>query len=294
MTAEVWMAAAWAAFFTLLAAATWIDLRERIIPDAITVTGVVLGLVAITLMPAMLLPITCLEPRSFAPPLPVADVLAAFGGLASSPPPAWLGARPHVGGLAMCLVIFLGWWWACTVPCGPPRRGPAAVAEPRLLLALAGGLGIAAVWNAGGARFAALESALIGLAVSAGLVWATREGASRALGREAMGFGDVTLMAMIGAWLGWQGAVLVFFLATFIGLAHGIGGLMLRRDHELPYGPSLCLAAVIVVVTWRSLWPRVEGFFAEPATLAAVLVGVVVLTGVTLAVWRRIRGQIPG
>ena len=35
-----------------------------------------------------------------------------------------------------------------------------------------------------------------------------------------MGFGDVTLMAMIGAFLGWQAAVLTFFLAPFFGLAH--------------------------------------------------------------------------
>ena len=43
---------------------------------------------------------------------------------------------------------------------------------------------------------------------------------SRMLGREAMGFGDVTLMAMIGAFLGWQAAVLTFFLGAFFGLAH--------------------------------------------------------------------------
>ena len=35
-----------------------------------------------------------------------------------------------------------------------------------------------------------------------------------------MGFGDVTLMGMIGAFLGWQAAVLTFFLAPFFGLAH--------------------------------------------------------------------------
>lgn len=290
MSEQTVMAAAWLAFFSLLAAATWIDLRERIIPDVITVPGVILGLVVITLMPAMLLPITCAEPRSFAPPLLVPDVLGAFGGLASAPPPEWLGGRPHAGGLLVSLGIFLGWWWTCTAPFRPPCRGLAALAEPRLLVAVAGVAGIVAAWAVGGMRFVALESALVGLAVSAGLVWATREGASRALGREAMGFGDVTLMAMIGAWLGWQAAVLVFFLATFIGLAHGLAGLVVHRDHELPYGPSLCLAAVAIVFGWRPVWERVGEFFAEPLTLAVVLVSVVVLTALSLAVWQRIRG----
>lgn len=281
--------AAHALFFALLAAATWIDLRRRIIPDAITVPGVVLGLLAVTLVPGMLLPVTCAEPRSFAPPLVVPDVLGAFGGLASHPPPAWLGGRPQVGGLLLALGIFLSWWWACTVPFFAPQRGIAMVAEPRLLLLLCGVGGVVAAWGDGGTRFTALLSALIGLAVSAGLVWATREGASRALGREAMGFGDVTLMAMIGGWLGWQAAVLVFFLATFIGLAHGLAGLLLKRDHELPYGPSLCLAAVIVVLAWRPLWERVSGFFEDPLLLAVMLVAVVVLTAVALAAWRRWR-----
>lgn len=290
MSESVVMAAAWLVFFALLAAATWVDWRERIIPDVITVPGVILGLAVVTLMPAMLLPITCVEPRSFAPPLPVPDVLGAFGGLVSLPPPSWLGGRPHVGGLLLCVAIFLGWWWTCTVPFLPPRRGISMLAEPRLLIALVGSVGIVAAWNAAGVRFVALESALIGLAVSAGLVWATREGASRALGREAMGFGDVTLMAMIGAWLGWQAAVLVFFLATFIGLAHGLVGLVLHRDHELPYGPSLCLAAVAIVLGWRRVWDQVGDFFADPLMLAAVLVSVVVLTALSLAVWRRIRG----
>lgn len=277
------------AFFALLAAASWIDLRERVIPDGITVPGVVLGLLAVWLAPTILLPITVDQPRSFAAPLPIPDVLGAFGGLVAEPGPAWLAGRPQAMGLLLALGIFLAWWLFCTAPFLAGSGFPAAVMEPRTLVGVFGVAGIIAAWRIGGTRFVALESALIGLAVSAGLVWATRAGASRALGREAMGFGDVTLMAMIGAWLGWQAAVLVFFLATFIGLAHGIVGLVIHRDHELPYGPSLCLAAVIVVLAWRPLWERVGGFFADPLTLAVVLVGVVVLTALALAAWRRVR-----
>ena len=36
-----------------------------------------------------------------------------------------------------------------------------------------------------------------------------------------MGFGDVTLLAMIGAFVGWQGVIVVFFLAPFAGAVIG-------------------------------------------------------------------------
>ena len=281
-------------FFTLLAAATWVDMRYRVIPDEITVTGVVLGLAAACLLPDPLLPVGWGQERSFAPPAILPDVLGAFGGLRSVPAPAWLGGMPLIGGLALTGGIFVAWWFFCTAPFIEAQGSglatlPRLLSEPRNLVLVAGVSGIVIVWFFSGHRFDALQSSLIGLAVAAGLVWGVREGASRAMGREAMGFGDVTLMAMIGSWLGWQPSVMVFFIATFLGLAHGLLGLLLHRDNELPYGPSLCLAAGLVVVGWRSLWQQVEGFFADPLLLAVVLVAVVVLTAVALWVWQWVR-----
>jgi hypothetical protein len=61
--------AAHAVLGLLLAAAAWIDIRYRVIPDCVTVPGVILGLVVVWLMPDVLLPIGCEVPRSFAPPL---------------------------------------------------------------------------------------------------------------------------------------------------------------------------------------------------------------------------------
>lgn len=62
---------------------------------------------------------------------------------------------------------------------------------------------------------------------------------------ESMGGGDVKLLAMIGAFLGWQKAVLTFFLAPFLGAIIGIINLLVRRDHTIPYGPFLSLAALM-------------------------------------------------
>lgn len=64
---------------------------------------------------------------------------------------------------------------------------------------------------------------------------------------SSMGGGDVKLLAMIGAFLGWQKAVLAFFLAPFLGIIIGIINLLVKKDHTLPYGPFLSLAALISI-----------------------------------------------
>jgi leader peptidase (prepilin peptidase)/N-methyltransferase len=62
---------------------------------------------------------------------------------------------------------------------------------------------------------------------------------------ESMGGGDVKLLAMIGAFLGWERALLTFFIAPFFGAVVGIINLMVRKDHTIPYGPFLSLGAVL-------------------------------------------------
>jgi leader peptidase (prepilin peptidase)/N-methyltransferase len=62
---------------------------------------------------------------------------------------------------------------------------------------------------------------------------------------ESMGGGDVKLLAMIGAFLGWKLAILTFFLAPFLGAIVGIVNLIVKKDHTIPYGPFLALAAMI-------------------------------------------------
>lgn len=62
---------------------------------------------------------------------------------------------------------------------------------------------------------------------------------------ESMGGGDIKLLAMIGAFLGWQRVLLTFFLAPFFGAVIGIINLVSKKDHTIPYGPFLSLAAVL-------------------------------------------------
>lgn len=75
------------------------------------------------------------------------------------------------------------------------------------------------------------------------------------IAKEGMGFGDVTLMAAIGAFLGWQATVLVFFLAPFMGLAVNVFHWLFRGTRQIPYGPYLGAAAMLVIASWKWLWP---------------------------------------
>lgn len=281
-----------AILFLFLAAAAWVDLRHRVIPDAITVPGVLAGLGWNAVFPDTLLPIARLMARSFATPTVGLDVLGPTGGLSEPGLPAWLASTPAVGGLAAAGLMFAIWWWAGTAPDdAPPEANTQArrLPGPRLLIAVAGAGGIVAVWLVGGSHWAGLVTGLVGLTVAGGLIWATRLGASWALGREAMGFGDVTLMAMAGAWLGWQACLLACLLAVFLGLVHGLGQLLRHAESELPFGPSLCLGLVIVVVVWQRLWDAASPQFERPLEMALVAGLVIGLTAITLWAWARLQ-----
>ena len=273
--------------FWLLAAATWIDARQRVIPDWITLPGALAGLLSAWSWPKTLLPIMVERPRSFAAPSLQGDVLAWYGGLDAGAGDPFTAA-PRVAGLGLAIGIF-GLWWAVCTEAAPGERAFGRFSARNALLGT-GLLALTAAWWVGTDRFEALQTGLVGLAVSGGLVWTTRAGASHALGREAMGLGDVTLMAMVGAWLGWQACVLTFFLAAFIGLGHGVVQYLRHRENELPFGPSLCLAAAVVVIAWQPLWWTGAVHFEQPGQLMVVVTSVVVLTAITLFVWRSLRG----
>lgn len=83
------------------------------------------------------------------------------------------------------------------------------------------------------------ESA-IGSIVGGGLLWLVAIVGSMALGREAMGGGDIKMMAMLGAFLGWQGAVLTVFLGALLGTLVFLP-IAFRSDRLIPFGVFLAL-----------------------------------------------------
>lgn len=95
---------------------------------------------------------------------------------------------------------------------------------------------------------------LAGAAVGAGITWLARGISSAILGQEAMGLGDVTLMAMIGSVLGWQPVLFVFAFAPFCALFVGVAVKVILNRPYVPYGPYLSVSTVVVMLTWRWLW----------------------------------------
>ncbi|MBU6412823.1 MAG: A24 family peptidase [Planctomycetes bacterium] len=96
----------------------------------------------------------------------------------------------------------------------------------------------------------ALGGVLMGYLIGGGIVWIFRILGSLGFGKEAIGLGDVHLMAAVGAVLGWIDPILAFFGAAFVGIAFQIvkvvSGGRIRR--AMAYGPCLAIATVLVIL----------------------------------------------
>ncbi len=114
-----------------------------------------------------------------------------------------------------------------------------------------------------------------GLLTGAGLMWAARIAAHVILGMPAIGFGDVTLMAMIGAFMGWQPTLCVLAIAPLVGLVLGLGGRVVTGRSFVAFGPYLCIAAYIVLCTWHMLWEGIQlrMIFSHWPTVAGMVAG---------------------
>jgi len=136
------------------------------------------------------------------------------------------------------------------------------------------------------ARVPAAAGSLIfslwGLLVGMGLTWAVRYLARLAFRREAMGFGDVKLMGGVGAFLGWDGALLTFFLGCLCGAVGGSIQKQFSKDPFVAFGPYLALAAVItlffkdpILFFLTETWPRWQ---QDHAASPWMLVGIGVIS----------------
>ncbi len=91
------------------------------------------------------------------------------------------------------------------------------------------------------------KASLAGMALGGGVLWAVAEAYHWLTGREGMGGGDVKLLAMIGAFLGWPAVPITLLIASLTGTLAGITVILSQgRDSRtpIPFGPFLALGAV--------------------------------------------------
>ena len=99
-------------------------------------------------------------------------------------------------------------------------------------------------------------SALFGLLVGGAWIWGVRILGTLGFGKEAMGMGDVYILAAVGAVTGWLIPTIAFFAAPFLGLMWTAATILLRasaRVRVLPYGPSLAMASVLAMLFYDTL-----------------------------------------
>ena len=94
------------------------------------------------------------------------------------------------------------------------------------------------------------QESLIGILAGGGILYAVALGYQLVTGRDGMGGGDIKLLAMIGALIGWQGILFTIFFSSLSGtlvgllLALATGGSMKSR---LPFGPFLAAGAIAYI-----------------------------------------------
>ena len=98
--------------------------------------------------------------------------------------------------------------------------------------------------------FVDLESAVIGAAAGYLILWSVYMLFKKLTGKEGMGFGDFKLLAMLGAWLGWQMLPAIILLSSAVGAVIGIALIASNRHQRgipIPFGPFLAAAGWIAL-----------------------------------------------
>lgn len=211
-------------FLSLLIACTATDIRDYVIPDQLTYTGIILAILLAAVSGQLQIIHLWVDWNEEIP------------GFRGPYIPSWLDAHRHLHGIAWSLA-------GC----------------------LAGG----------------------------GLTWFARITSHLILGREALGMGDVTLMAMIGSFLGWQATLMVFIPAPLIGILCGIIIRLLTGRSFVAYGPYLCISAGFILFTFRWIWERTKLTFGDAVSIG-ILSGVALGSFLFLLFLLRMYRLIPG
>ncbi len=232
-----------AVLVSALIVASFIDLELRIIPDAITIRGMMVAPVVALLVPA-------LHPDGAKTWIGKGlGALSARLGAAALPRPGNFGLcaiAVVAGALGVALGVLGYSLYQRVVRPGAPRR----MADGLLGGALGGMVaGVSVVgllrpeWLEN-ARVYSFSAALAGMLVGSAFVLFIGIVGSRVFRKPAMGFGDVKLMGLLGAFAGWDGVLAGFFLACFLGSVIGVIVILRSKSRTIPFGPFLASGAL--------------------------------------------------
>jgi leader peptidase (prepilin peptidase)/N-methyltransferase len=103
---------------------------------------------------------------------------------------------------------------------------------------------------------------LLGILLGGGILYAVAAGYLLLTKTEGMGGGDIKLLAMIGAFLGYKAVLVTVFVSAFVGSVVGVTLMLLKgkdRKYAIPFGPFLALAAVICLFWQQQLIAWYQG-----------------------------------
>ena len=118
-----------------------------------------------------------------------------------------------------------------------------------------GGLAIGLIFSLFGG-FHAIGEALLGAVVGFGVLYLVAVGGKAMFKEEAMGGGDIKMMAMVGAFTGWTGVLLTIFLGSLLGTLIFVPLAVIGKKKLVPFGVFLALGAAVTylwgptIVTW--------------------------------------------
>ncbi|MBT4835986.1 MAG: prepilin peptidase [Methylococcales bacterium] len=95
------------------------------------------------------------------------------------------------------------------------------------------------------------QSSIIGACAGYLSLWSVYQLFKLLTKKEGMGYGDFKLLAMLGAWIGWQYLILIIILSSFVGAIFGISMMIIKnnnRNTPIPFGPYLAVAGWIALL----------------------------------------------
>lgn len=98
--------------------------------------------------------------------------------------------------------------------------------------------------------FTTLNAAVLGAISGYLFLWVIGWSFKQLRGNDGLGYGDYKLLAMIGAWLGWQALPLVVLLSSFTGIIFCSVGMIMRKQKltdKIPFGPFLTTSAALIL-----------------------------------------------